>query len=243
MDDQCQLMRRETTMRRISSDPSAVTQVDFTRASTDDTEAEALVRKLRHGEDEAAGRPGLLSSSLHVSDETVIVWRQWADDASWRASGGDESRPAGGGRVERLGPRDIATYELAYAHARDGGPFSIEPGSGLATLIDLEVTDPSRQRNILEFNTANSRAFSAHPGLRATAVFRGRDGTRIATYSQWETVGDWIAAVKTAAGGRIPGLEAAQTVQDVNAVLQEASRAMGARPEYHAYQVVSVTGP
>jgi hypothetical protein len=227
----------------ISSDSSVVTQVEFVRVGVDDSGLEALVRELQRGEDELADRAGLLASSLHVSEEgAVIAWRQWADDASWRASGTGTSRPAGGTRVERLGPRDTATYELAYAHTRDGGPFEIEPGSGLATLIDLEVTDPSRQRNILEFNTANSRAFSAQPGLRATAVFRGRDGTRIATYSQWQTVGDWIAAVKTAAGGRIPALNAAWIVQDVNAVLQEASRAMGALPEYHAYRVVSVTG-
>jgi hypothetical protein len=224
----------------ISPGSSVVTEVEFIRAGTDDGGTEAVVRELRRGEDELAGRPGLLASSLHVSEEgAVIVWRQWADDASWRASGTGTSRPAGG---ERLGPRETASYELAYAHTRDGGPFEIEPGSGLATLIDLEVTDPSRQRNVLEFNAANSRAFSAQPGLRATAVFRGQDGTRIATYSQWETVGDWIAAVKTVAGGRIPALKAARTVQDVNAVLQEASREMGALPEYHAYQVVSVTG-
>lgn len=227
----------------ISSASSVVTQVDFIRAGTDDAETDPLVRELRRGEDELAGTPGLLASSLHVSDDgAIVVWRQWADDASWRASGTGTSGPAGGGRAGRLGQRDTATYELAYAHTRDGGPFEIEPGSGLATLIDLEVTDPSRQRSILEFNTANSRAFSAQPGLRATAVFRGRDGTRIATYSQWETVGDWIAAVKTAAGGRISALNAAGTVQDVNAVLQEASREMGALPEYHAYGVVSVTG-
>jgi hypothetical protein len=227
----------------ISPGSSVVTQVEFIRAGTDDGETEALVRELRRGENELAGRPGLLASSLHVSEDgTVIVWRQWADDASWRASGTGTSRPAGGKRVERLGPRDTATYELAYAHTRGGSPIEIEPGSGLATLIDLEVTDPSRQRTILEFNAANSRAFSAQPGLRATAVFRGRDGTRIATYSQWQTVGDWIAAVKTVAGGRIPALNAAGTVQDVNGVLQEASRQMGALPEYHAYRVVSVTG-
>jgi hypothetical protein len=228
----------------ISPDSSVVTQVDFIRAGTDDAGTEALVRELRRGEDELAGTPGLLASSLHLSEEgAIIAWRQWADDASWRASGTGTSRPAGGQRAGRLGPRDTATYELAYAWTRDGSPLSIEPGSGLATLIDLEVTDPSRQQNILEFNTANSRAFSAQPGLRATAVFRGRDGTRIATYSQWESVGAWIAAVKTTAGGRISALEAAETVQDVNAVLQEASHEMGALPEYHAYQVVSVTGP
>jgi hypothetical protein len=228
----------------ISSDRSVVTQVDFIRTGTDDAGTGALVAELQRGEDKLAGRPGLLASSLHVSDDgAVIVWRQWADDASWRASGTGTSRAAGAERAGPLGPRDTVTYELAYAHTRGGGPFAIEPGSGLATLIDLEVTDPSRQRDILEFNTANSRAFSAQPGLRATSVFRGRDGTRIATYSQWETVGDWIAAVKTAAGRRIPALSEARTVQDVNAVLQEASRPMGARPEYHAYRVVSVTSP
>lgn len=228
----------------ITSDSSVVTQVEFIRTGTDDGGTEAVVQELQRGEGELAGRPGLLASSLHVSDDgTVIVWRQWADDASWRAGGTGTGGPAGGDRVERLGPRDTATYELAYAHTRGGGPFDIEPGSGLATLIDLEVTDPSRQRDILEFNIANSRAFSAQPGLRATAVFRGGDGTRIATYSQWETVGSWIAAVKTAAGGRIPALSAAGTVQDVNTVLQEASREMGALPEYHAYQVVSVADP
>jgi hypothetical protein len=228
----------------ISSDSSVVTQVEFIRAGTDDAGAGALVRELQRGEDELAGRPGLLSSSLHVSDDgAVVAWQQWADDASWRASGTGTSRLADGKQAGRLGPRDTATYEFACAWARGGVPLWIEAGSGMATLIDLEVTDPARQRDILEFNIANSRAFSAQPGLRATSVFRGRDGTRIATYSQWETVAGWIAAVKTTAGGKIPALDAASTVQDVNAVLQEASRAMGARPEYHAYRVVSVTGP
>lgn len=226
----------------IAADSSVVTQVEFIRAGMGDGRTQAVLGELQRTEDELTGRPGLLAGSLHVSEDgAVIAWRQWADDASWQASGTGTSRAADGGRVERLGTRDAATYELAYARTRGGGVFEIEPGSSLATLIDLEVTDPSRQRNILEFNTANSRAFSAQPGLQATAVFRGRDGTRIATYSQWETVGDWIAAVKAVGGGRIPAIETAGTVQDVNTVLQEASREMGARPEYHAYQVVSVT--
>jgi hypothetical protein len=121
--------------------------------------------------------------------------------------------------------------------------LSIEAGSDVATLIDVEVTDPERQGQILEFNVANSEAFSAHPGLRATAVLRGRGGPRIATYSQWGRVEDWIAAVKANAGGRVPGIEAIETVPDINAVLQEASREMGALPEYHVYRVAAVISP
>jgi hypothetical protein len=227
----------------ISLDRTIATQVDFLRVGTDVAATESLVRELQHGEDELAAQVGFVASSLHVSTEgAIVVWRQWADDASRRAGQLAGSQPAARARVERLGDHDRATYEAAFVHTSDGSPFSIDSSSGLATLIDLEVTDPTRQGAILEFNTTNSQAFTTQPGLHATAVLRGAEGTRIATYSQWQTVADWIAAVKTTAGGRIPALDAVQTVHDVNTVLQQVSREMGALPEYHAYDVVSVIG-
>jgi hypothetical protein len=198
----------------------------------DDRGTEDLLQALERSAHAPAAEPGFLAASLHVSDDaTIVIWKQWADDASRRAS-----HPRQGGEVQR----DIATHQPVYVRTAGGGLLPIEAGSRVATLIDVMVTDPARQKATLGFNIANARALAEQPGYRSTAVLRGRDGTRAAAYAQWDRVEDWLAAVKTTGGERLPALRAAGTIQELNAALREASREMGSIPEYHAYRVTAV---
>jgi len=142
----------------IGSTDSGLTEVQLLRVGGDDGETKALLHALERSAHALAAEPGFLTASLHVSDDaTIVIWRQWAGDASWRASRTNTSRQGEGEEVQRhVAQRDIAAYKSVYVNTASGGPLSIEVDSRVATLIDVMVTDPARQGATLDFNSANA---------------------------------------------------------------------------------------
>jgi hypothetical protein len=184
--------------------------------------------------DSLAHTPGFQGAALHQSDDGLAAaWIWWTDEAS-RRSARAEARDNDGAMSE------VAAYETAAVDVRDGGPLRIDAAARFVTLIDVFATNPASQRETLGFNAKNTEALAAQRGWRATVLLRGRDGTHVATYSQWDRVEDWIAAVKTVAGDVLPDLKNAGTTAAVNAALAKRGRDMGAIPEYHAYRVSSI---
>jgi quinol monooxygenase YgiN len=137
-----------------------LTEVQLFRVGGDDGETKALLQALERSTHALAAEPGFLTASQHVSDDaTIVIWRQWADDASWRASRTNTSRQDECKEVQRhIAQCDIAAYKSVYVNTASGGPFSIEANSRVATLIDVMVTDPTRQGATLDFNIANPPA-------------------------------------------------------------------------------------
>jgi heme-degrading monooxygenase HmoA len=226
----------------IAAGEHGITEVELVRASADRSSGQELLQAIEQEARSLAAEPGFVAASLHLSDDlTVVACLQWDDERSAKTARARASHPEHA-PVEQPGEVDLAAYDVAYVQARDGNRIEIQPESGVATLIDVMAVDPDRQAELLKFNIANSDGFSKEPGFRSTSVLRGRDGTRIATYSQWDRVEDWIAAVRARAGESLPALEHAETVQEVNAALLEPGRQIGAVPEYHAYRVTAVIG-
>ncbi|HZD68387.1 MAG TPA: antibiotic biosynthesis monooxygenase [Actinomycetes bacterium] len=222
----------------IATDEQAMIEIELVRPGST-AGSQAVLRALDRDTRSLAAEPGFVSGSLYLSDdETIVACLQWTDEKAAKAARAHD------GQTEQLGEVDLAAYEVAYVRARDGERIEIDPDAEHATLIDvMRLDDPARQAETLEFNIANSQGFAGQPGFRSTSVLRSLDGSRIATYSQWERVEDWIAAVKARAGESLPALELAESVEDVNAALAEPGRQIGAVPEYHAYHVVSIAGP
>jgi heme-degrading monooxygenase HmoA len=224
----------------ISVGEHGITEIELVRLRADRSSGQALLQTIERETRSLAAEPGFVAASLHLSDDaTVVACLQWDDERSAKTARASASHPEAA-PVEEPGDVDLAAYDVAYVQARDGESIEIQPKSNVATLIDVMAVDPERQAEILKFNIANSEGFSSEPGFRSTSVLRGRDGTRIATYSQWDRVEDWIAAVKARVGESLPALEHAETVQEVNAALQGPGRQIGAVPEYHAYRVTAV---
>jgi quinol monooxygenase YgiN len=149
----------------IGSTASSLTEGQLFRVGGDDGETKALLHALERSAHALTAEPGFLTASLHVSDDaTIVIWRQWADEASWRAS-----RQGEGEEVQRhVAQRDIAAYKSVYVNTASGGPLSIEADSRVATLIDVMVTDPARQGATLDFNIANApRACTSGSGSGA----------------------------------------------------------------------------
>jgi hypothetical protein len=220
----------------LAPDGAGVVEIELVRPRASEAESRELLKAVERDTRSRAAEPGFLSGCVHISDdETIVACWQWADD------GAASTARAHDGITEQLAETDVAAYEVAYVHARDEDRITIEAGGDYATLIDvMRLDDPSRQAETLELNIMSSEGLSSQPGFRSTSVLRGRDGTRIATYSQWERVEDWIAAVRSRAGQDIAGLEDAESVDDVNAALEKAGHQTGVVPEYHAYRVTSV---
>ena len=137
----------------IGSTAIGLTEVQVLRVDGDDGETKALLHALERSAHALAAEPDFLTASLHVSnDATIVIWRQWADDASWRASRTNTSRQGEGEEVKR----HVDAYKSVYVNTASGGPLSIEADNRVARLIDVIVTGPARQGATLDFNIANA---------------------------------------------------------------------------------------
>jgi len=136
----------------IGSTAIGLTEVQFLRVDGDDGETKALLQLFERSAHALAAEPDFLTASLHVSnDATIVIWRQWADDASC-ASRTNTSRQGEGEEVQR----HVAAYKSVYVNTASGGPLSIETDNRVATLIDVIVTGPARQGATLDFKIAKA---------------------------------------------------------------------------------------
>lgn len=197
---------------------------------------DATARGLGEANRVLAGEPGFVSVALHRSTDGGAV----VNYLQWEAEAGDVPNVARSVLDGSAGEPDDHLYSTVHAHTIDGGLLEIREGFSKATIIDVILTTPEQQEGALRFALRNGRTFAEQPGYLATGVLRGHDGDRIGTYSQWESVDHWLAAVRAIQGENLPGLASVDTIEELNEVLQQSSEGQAAFPEYHAYEVVSV---
>jgi quinol monooxygenase YgiN len=65
---------------------------------------------------------------------------------------------------------------------------TIDPRSGLCTLINVFTVEPERQEALVKLLEEATEQVMRHlPGFVSANLHRGLDGTRVANYAQWES--------------------------------------------------------
>ena len=66
---------------------------------------------------------------------------------------------------------------------------TISKDADLITLINVFTVDPSNQSRLVELFTTVTDTFVRHArGFISSSLHRGRDGTKVAMYAQWESI-------------------------------------------------------
>ena len=69
-----------------------------------------------------------------------------------------------------------------------GATTTIATGTSIATLINVFVVRPERQRRLVELLVAATEDVIRHqPGFVAANIHASEDGTRVVNYAQWES--------------------------------------------------------
>jgi heme-degrading monooxygenase HmoA len=72
--------------------------------------------------------------------------------------------------------------------------ITISPSQKLVTLINVFSVQPANQKLLLELLALATETSVRHaPGFISASLHRGLDGTKVTTYAQWRSLGDYEA--------------------------------------------------
>ncbi|WP_020607035.1 antibiotic biosynthesis monooxygenase [Spirosoma spitsbergense] len=66
-------------------------------------------------------------------------------------------------------------------------PVSIHTETAYVTEINFMHVEPDNQQPVVECVQQAAQQLAQQPGLVSVSIFRSTDGTRVATYIQWQT--------------------------------------------------------